>query len=133
MADKEIYIDGIRVGHGTSVKGSEETSRSTTITFDGPIQAGLDNIPFSLEIGKLSCTTLEEYIQLDSLLTSMRNTKKTITIKEIIRNENSPFVVYTHYFNCLLDGRDYEMSAEDLTAETLKFAAENMKREYEDL
>lgn len=132
-AQKEIYIAGRRIGLGTGVKGSAEISRSTTQTFDGPKNSGLDKVPHTLEISKLVCDTLDDYIELDALMMRMRNEPETITISEIIVSpEGERFTVLKHYINCLVDGDEYEMSAEDITALTLKFASEDMTPEYPD-
>lgn len=130
---KEIYIAGRRIGLGTGVKGSAEISRSTTQTFDGPKNSGLDKVPHTLEISKLVCDTLDDYIELDALMMRMRNEPATITISEtIVSPEGERFTVLKHYINCLVDGDEYEMSAEDITALTLKFASEDMTPEYPD-
>lgn len=130
---KEIYIAGRRIGLGTGVKGSAEISRSTTQTFDGPKNSGLDKVPHTLEISKLVCDTLDDYIELDALIIRMRNEPETITISEtIVSPEGERFTVLKHYINCLVDGDEYEMTAEDITALTLKFASEDMTSEYPD-
>lgn len=130
---KEIYIAGRRIGLGTGVKGSAEISRSATQTFDGPKNSGLDKVPHTLEISKLVCDTLDDYIELDALMIRMRNEPETITISEtIVGPEGERFTVLKHYINCLVDGDEYEMTAEDITALTLKFASEDMTSEYPD-
>lgn len=127
MVDKEIIIDGERIGLGTGVKGSVEINRTSTQTFDGAKNSGLSNVPHTLEISKLVCDNIEDYRRLMNLMKEMRSEPKTITIKEIIRsNEHGVFTVTKHYINCLVDGDEYEMSAEDITALTLKFGAEDM-------
>jgi len=129
---KEIYIAGRRIGLGTGVKGSPEVKRSTTQTFDGAKSSGVGNIPHSLEISKLQTDDFEEYMSLIQLMDTMLTEKKTITIAETIVNENGEqFTIYRHYLGCLVDGNEYEMNAEDMTAETLKFMAESMKPEGE--
>lgn len=131
MADKEIYIAQRRIGLGTGVKGSAEINRTTTQTFDGPKNSGLSKVPHTLEISKLACDNLEDYRELDNLMLSMRNEPKTVTIKEdIIGPDGSKFSILKHYLNCLVDGDDYEMKAEEFTAQTLKFAAEDLTTEY---
>ena len=98
---KEIYIAGRRIGLGTGVKGSAEISRSTTQTFDGPKNSGLDKVPHTLEISKLVCDTLDDYIELDALMMRMRNEPETITISEtIVSPEGERFTVLKHYINC---------------------------------
>lgn len=130
---KEIYIAGRRIGLGTGVKGSAEISRSTTQTFDGPKNSGVDKVPHNLEISKLVCDTLDDYIELDTLMIRMRNEPETITISEtIVSPEGERFTVLKHYINCLVDGDEYEMTVEDITALTLKFASEDMTSEYPD-
>jgi len=129
---KEIYIANRRIGLGTSVKGSEEVKRSNTQTFDGPRNSGIQDIPHTLEIGKLQCDTIDDYIAFSKLMKDMRTEKKTITIAETVTNiNNDQFTVLKHYLGCLVDGKEFEMNAEDMTAETLKFAAEDMKEEFE--
>ena len=42
MSNKEVYINGVKVLYGTSIKASPETSLATTTTFDGPVNSGTD-------------------------------------------------------------------------------------------
>jgi len=129
MAQKEIYIDGIRVGRGTSVKGAKEVSRSETNTFDGVVQYGLDKVPYSVEIGKIQADTKDEYIALDNAIDEMSYIKKTITVVENLTDSNcESWTITRHYLRCLVDSKDYELSAEDLTSESLKFMAEDMTK-----
>lgn len=131
MADKEIYIGGLRVGLGTGVKGSPEINNKSTLTFDGPKNVGTANVPHSLEISKLVSDSLDDHIALRKKMISMRSEPETISVKETIYGrDGGSFIITRHYFRCIVDGDDYEMSAEDLTSETLKFKAEGMEETY---
>lgn len=131
MADKEIYIGGLRVGLGTGVKGNPEISNNSTITFDGAKNTGAKDVPHSLEISKLVSDSLDEHIALRKLMISMRSEPQTVSVKETIYGrDGGVYTITRHYFRCIVDGDDYEMSAEDLTSETLKFKAEDMEETY---
>lgn len=129
---KEIYVANRFIGDGTGIKGSPQITRSTTITFTGARGNGLKDVPHTLEIGKIQSNSMEDLMALRKLMISMREESQPITIAEhIIQQNGERFTFYRHYHACLVDGDDYEINAEDLTAETLKFAAEGMTESYE--
>ena len=47
-SDKRVIINGKTMMHGTSVKGSRETSTNATPTFDGLITQGTRNVSHTL-------------------------------------------------------------------------------------
>lgn len=131
VPDKQIIIDGKTIGWATSVKASPESNTSQTATFDGAITQGSDKIAWNLEIEKIRYDKKQKHKDLSELLDSMWNNKKVITIREMVHTENETYTIKDNYYECLLDGNDYEIKADDLTTESLKFKSAYREREYE--
>lgn len=132
MANKEVYINGVKVLYGTSIKASPETNLSTTNTFDGPVTSGSDKIPYSIEIAKLRYEGLQEHKEMDRLLNSMLVNKATVTIKETVITATETYTIVDHYFGGLVENNDYEIKTDDHTVENLKIKCESKaEREYE--
>lgn len=123
MADKEIWINGVRMLHGTSIKVSKDTNTSTTTTFDEVITGGTKNIGYSIDCAKVAYDTETEYLELEDVLDDLLDTPGIITIREIHRPPapNKPFCIVRNFYNALVDGGDFEIKPEDLTVENLKF------------
>ena len=51
---KQVWINGERMLYGTSAKASPETNVSTTQTFDGAINQGMADIPWSVELSEIA-------------------------------------------------------------------------------
>ena len=122
MSDKEVIIYGKKMMHGTGVKGSRQTQTSSTPTFDGVITEGTRNVPHTIEITKVSYEGLTDYVTLVNTIEEMLDTPGIISVREkkYIPGEK-PFVVIYNYHDCIVDGDDYEIKAEEKTVETLKF------------
>ena len=131
MADKEVIIGGKTVMYATSVKASPETNSSTTNTFDGAITQGMDKVAWSIELSKVRFEDLTTHKELSQLLESMLSKSQMVTIRETVHSKTEDYVVKDNFFGCLLDGNDYELKADDLTSESIKFKASSRKREYE--
>ena len=128
--DKKILIDGITVAYATSVKASPETNSSTTNTFDGAITQGMDNVAWNVELSKVRYDDRIKHQELSELLDSMLATPKMVTVIEKVHTQTETYTVKDNFFGCLLDGNDYEIKADDLTTESIKFKASSRKREY---
>ena len=131
MADKEIIIGGKTVMYATSVKASPETNSSTTNTFDGAVTQGLDKVAWSLELSKVRFEDLATHKELSELLDSMLSKPQMVTVRERVHSPTEDYIIKDNFFGCLLDGNDYELKADDLTSESIKFKASSRNREYE--
>ena len=127
--DKTVVINGVDMLYGTGVKGSRGTSVSTTSTFSGVITNGTRNVPHILEIDKVSYEGLTDYVSLSNTIEEMIDTPGIATVKEIKRPAGEqPFYVKRTYFDCLVDGDDYEIKAEEHTVHNLKFKCGRMEK-----
>ena len=131
MANKEIIIDGKKMMYGTSGKASPETNTSTTPTFDGVINEGLDQVPWNLEFSKLRYEGLSSHREMSETLDKMISVPAMITIRETVNSVDETYTVVDNYFNCLVNGNDYEVKPEDKTVENLKFKSARRERKYE--
>ena len=131
MADKEIIIGGKTVMYATNVKASPETNSTTTNTFDGAITQGMDNVAWSIELSKVRFEDVSTHQGLSELLDSMLSKPQMVTVRETVHSKKEDYVIKDNFFNCLLDGNDYELKADDLTSESIKFKASKREREYE--
>ena len=131
MANKEIIIDGKKMMYGTSGKASPETNTSSTSTFDGVINEGLDEVPWSLEFSKLRYESLATHKEMSETLDRMISIPAMVTIRETIHTPEEVYTVVDNFFNCLVDGNDYEVKPEEKTVENLKFKAARRERKYE--
>lgn len=131
MADKEFYIGSMKVMWGTNVKVSPETNITSTATFDGVLTDGTDKIPYSITMDRLRYGTQTEYMALHQKLDSMLNTPETIKIVETVRTSTEVFKVIDYVYNCLVDGDEYEIKADERTVENLSFKGSSKTRKYE--
>jgi len=129
MPDKEIWIDGVRMLNGTSIKVSKNTETSSTTTFDGVITEGNANINYSIECNKVTYESKTNYVKLRKKLDSMLDKPAMITIRETHRPPapEKPFTVVENYQHCLVDGGDYEIKPDERTVDGLKFVTGAMK------
>jgi len=129
-SDKKILIDGITVAYATSVKASPETNSSSTNTFDGAITQGMDKVAWNVELEKVRYDSQMKHRELSQLLDEMLSNPKMVTVIEKVHTPEESYIVKDNFFGCLLDGNDYEIKADDLTTESIKFKASSRKREY---
>ena len=129
-SDKKILIDGITVAYATSVKASPETNSSSTNTFDGAITQGMDKVAWNVELEKVRYDSQMKHRELSQLLDEMLSTPKMVTVIEKVHTPEESYIIKDNFFGCLLDGNDYEIKADDLTTESIKFKASSRKREY---
>ena len=131
MATKEVIIDGKKMMYGTSAKASPETNTSSTATFDGVINEGLDEVAWNLEFSKLRYEGLASHREMSETLEKMISVPAMITIRETVDSVDETYTVVDNYFNCLVNGNDYELKPEDKTVENLKFKSARRERKYE--
>ena len=119
----------------TSAKGSEETNTTVTKTFDGPVPQGDDGNPHSIDISRLDygkakdLTAKESLILITRIIDTMKTVPGMVTIEEDYNPANeSVFTYEKHYFECLVDGDDFEIKADDQTVNNLKFKAGRLEK-----
>ena len=131
MADKEVYIGGMKLGYVTSAKGSPETNTESTQTFDGPVNCGMANVPHTVEFEKLRYGDLHSYREIEQIIDDMYENPNIVTVKETIHDKDGVWTKLVHYPNCLVDSDEYEIKADENTVESLSFKSTGIKKEYE--
>ena len=129
---KQVWINGERMLYGTSAKASPETNVSTTQTFDGAINQGMADIPWSVELSKMRYDDLTTHRKLSKTLEQMLEVPAMVTIRETIQTADETYTVVDNFHNCILDRNDYELKPDDNTAENINFKASKRVRQYED-
>ena len=142
MASKRVsigYLEGtklktIQLVNATGVKESEETSASTTLTFDGVVPQGTSDNPFSLEISRISYEDKATYQEIRDIINKLRTVPGVITVSEDIYPRGStPFTIIRDYSDAIVDGKDYEIKPEEKTVYNMKFKAGAMKETIVDI
>lgn len=128
MAQKEVYINNVKVGYGTNVKVEPEVETEETATFDGPIIDGTLEPSHTISIEKLRYGTIDEYIQLEQLLVNMYEKGYAIKIIERVSMKDGTMKITDTVYDCKLDGNEYELDPEERTAESLSFKGGKRKR-----
>ena len=120
MADKVVILNGKTLVHGQGVKESiEKNGAESIVCFDEVITDGTDVVSYKLDIDRLVFETRQDYVDLRNILKKMMKTPGTITTRETIRYKNSkPWTIVKNYNDCILDGKDWEMKAEEKTAQS---------------
>ena len=131
MGNKVVIIDGKRMLYGTSAKASPETNTSATSTFDGVIVEGLDEIPWTIEVSKLRYEGLATHREMSETLDEMISVPKMVTIRETVKNPDEEYTIVDNFFDCVVDGNDYEVKPDEKTVENIKFKASRRERKYE--
>ena len=101
MANKEVIIDGKKMMYGTSAKASPETNTSTTATFDGVINEGLDQVAWNLEFSKLRYEGLASHREMSETLEKMISVPAMVTIRETVNTPEESYTVVDNYFRLL--------------------------------
>ena len=133
MADKSIQIKvgdiSTELVHGKGVKEAlEKTSADSTVCFDETITQGADSVSYKLTIDRVVFETREQYEQLRDAFKMMLSVPGAITTREVIRYEqDKPFTIVKNYYFCILDGKDYEMKPEEMSAQSLSFICSDME------
>ena len=128
MANKEVWIDGFKVGYCTSAKISAETKTESTATFDGPVTDGTDQIPHTVEIERLRYAKITDYVTLSKLLHEMLTEPKLVVITERVKMVDGRVAVVDKVYNCLIDSDEYELNPEEATVESIKFSGGKRSR-----
>ena len=131
MANKEVIINGKKMMYGTSAKANPETNTSSTTTFDGVINEGLDQVAWTLEFSKLRYEGLASHREMSETLEKMISVPAMVTIREIVTTPEETYTVVDNYFSCLVDDNGYEVKPEDKTVENIKVKASHRERKYE--
>lgn len=136
--EKQVIIgtdnEMVTMLYGTGVKGSPETSESTTPTFSGAVVQGSDKVAYTLEIDKLRYEDIDIHIALSNKLEKMMSEPDNITVIDTIYPKGSnPYQVIDQYFNCICTAYDDEIKPDDNTTESLKFKASKRVREWKKL
>ena len=132
MANKEVIIAGKKMMYGTGAKASPETNTTTTPTFDGVINEGLKDVPWTIECSKLRYENMATHRELSEILDSMLYNPQMVTIRETVITPEEEYTIVDNFFDCLVDGgNDYEVKVEEKTVENLKFKASRRERKYE--
>lgn len=131
MAEVEIIINGKTLVHGQGVKESlEKSSAESVVCFDESITRGSSTVSYKLDIDKIVYEWYTGYNEMRKIFDNMLSTPGMITTREVIRLAGKrPFVIVKEFSGCILDGQDYEMKPEDLSAQSLSFLCSG-KREY---
>ena len=134
MVDKIIIINGKNIYHGQGVKESiEHSSADSIVCFDETITDGSPAVTYKLEIDRIIFETRKNYEKIRDILNKMIGVPGTITTREVIRyKNNAPFVIVKNYSGCVLDGKDYEMKPEEMSAQKLSFKCASMDEYTED-
>lgn len=128
MADKEIYINDIRVGYGTNAKVEPELDTDETPTFDGPVIDGTIEPSHTVEIEKLRYGTMDEYIAIEKLLVNMYTVGYPVKIVERVKMKDGTMKITDIVYDCKLDGNDYELDPEERTVDSLSFKGGKRRR-----
>ena len=130
-SDKRVIINGKTMMHGTSVKGSRETSTNATPTFDGVITQGTRNVSHTLELERVTYEGMTTYLELSNVIEKMIDIPAMVTVEEDIypTGNEKPFTIIREYHDCVVDGDEYEISPEEHTVESLKFLAASMDKD----
>lgn len=131
MANKEVIINGKKMMYGTSAKANPETNTSSTTTFDGVINEGLDQVAWTLEFSKLRYEGLASHREMSETLEKMISVPAMVTIREVVTTPEETYTVVDNYFSCLVDDNGYEVKPEDKTVENIKVKASRRERKYE--
>ena len=134
MADKEVLINSIVLVHGQGVKESfDKTGADSIVCFDEAITHGSGTITYKLTIDRVVFENREDYEKLSKELKKMLNTPGDVTTREIIRYKaDEPFTIVKNYHGCILDGKDYEMKPEEMSAESISFICSSVDEYTED-
>ena len=87
MADKEIYIDNVRVGYGTKASIKKELSTEDTDTFDGKLIDSNPNPAVTISIDSLRAGTVEQFTALASKLKYAEQNPVTVQIVEKVKGK----------------------------------------------
>lgn len=128
MADKEVYIDNVRVGYGTKAVVKKELSTEDTDTFDGKLIDSDPNPAVTVSIDTLRAGTVKEYTDLASKLKYAEQNPVTVQIVEKVTGKE-PMVVKDFAYNALLSSNEHTLEPAKRTAVGLEFKAQSHKQD----
>lgn len=131
MATKEVIINGRKMLYGTAAKATPESNATTTPTFDGVINEGLDEVAWNLEFSKLRYEGLASHKKMSETLEKMISKPAMVTIRETVHTPKEEYTIVDNYFDCLVNDYNYELKPEDKTVENIKIKAARRERKYE--
>lgn len=128
-----VIINGKKIAHCNSVKGSVETSTETTPCFDGVVTQGSSSVGYSLSVDRLNYEGLASYREVAEILTTMLTEPGVITVEEDIFPAGEPPLTHTRFYSgCILDSKEYEMDPEKHTVSSLKWICSGIEETYEE-
>lgn len=125
---KYVWINGIKVGYGTSVKVTPSIETEETPTFDGPVIDGANEPSHTITIDKLRYSTKAEYVQIEQLLMNMQTVGYPIKIQEKATFKDGKYWITDVVYDCKLDGNEYELKPDERTVESLSFKGTKRRR-----
>lgn len=131
MAKVEVYINGVRMGYGTTADGDAETKTNMVDTFDGQVNSGSDMIPHKINLERLVYGEYHNAVEMNNILKDMLINKGTVTLKEEIPAQPQGYTITRHYTGCLVTTRSYTIKPTENTVEKLSFSAEDLDDEWE--
>ena len=131
MADKEIYIDKVRVGYGTKATVKKELSTEETPTFDGKLIDSDPNPAVTISIETLRAGTVKQYTDLVSKLKYAETNPVTVQIVEKVTGKEQ-MIVKDFAYNALLSSNEHTLEPAKRTAVGLEFKAQSHKQTIND-
>ena len=55
-----------------------------------------------------------------------------VTIRERVKTATEEYTIVDNFYNCILEGNDYELKPDENTGENIKFTAAKRVRKYEE-
>lgn len=124
MANKEVYIAGIKVGHANNAEVAPDIKDAEELkTFDGTIVETPESVSWTVNIDKVRLAkTIQSYKEVEILLLSMFKEKKTVKVVESTKMEDgSTLKVTSVVYNCAIKDKKYKIDPESRTVENLSF------------
>lgn len=124
MADKLVYVGGMKLGHANKAEVSPDITDAEEIkTFDGTIVETPESVAWNVSVDKLRYdTTIASYKQVETLLLSMFKEKKSVKVVENSKMEDgSKLRVTSVVYNCAIKDKKYTIDPTSKTVENLSF------------
>lgn len=129
MANKAVYIGGVRLGYANKAEVTPDiTDAEETKTFDGPILDTPESISWEVSIDKLRYDkSIASYKQVEILLLQMFKEKKTVQVTEVVKMaDGNEMKVDTKVYGCAITDKKYSIDPESRTVENLTFKGSPM-------
>ena len=125
---KYVFINDVHVGYATNTKVTPNIETNETPTFDGPVIDGSSDPSHEVSIDKLRYGTKAEYIQLEQLLLNMQTVGYPVVIIEDVKMQDGQMRVKDAVYDCKIKSNEYELKADERTAENLSFTGGKRRR-----